>query len=154
MKRLFWIPLLMLCTGISAFAQQPEEKNVIAVIKQMFDGMKSGDTTSIRAVLDASCRLQTAFIKDGKPMLENGSITDWMKSVAGAKQRGVVLDERILSYEVRVDDNLATAWTPYELYVSEKFNHCGVDAFQLVRMETGWKIIQICDTRRKEGCKK
>jgi hypothetical protein len=44
---------------------------------------------------------------------------------------------------------MATAWTPYELYVNEKRQHCGVDAFQFYKTDKGWKIITIADTRRK-----
>lgn len=33
------------------------------------------------------------------------------------------------------------------------FSHCGIDAFQLFKDDKGeWKITQIVDTRRKEGC--
>jgi hypothetical protein len=40
----------------------------------------------------------------------------------------------------------------YVFYVGDRFSHCGVDSFQLVRISAGWRIIQIADTRRKEGC--
>jgi hypothetical protein len=38
----------------------------------------------------------------------------------------------------------------YAFYLDDQFSHCGVNAFQLVRMEAGWQIIQITDTRRRE----
>ncbi len=49
---------------------------------------------------------------------------------------------------------MAIAWTPYEFYVNDKFNHCGVDVFTLMQTAKGWKIMGIVDTRRKENCNK
>ena len=31
-------------------------------------------------------------------------------------------------------------------------SHCGINAFQLFKSSDGWKVIQITDTRNKEGC--
>jgi hypothetical protein len=131
--------------------QAPEEQAVIAVIKKLFDGMRARDTSSMRLLLHSSCRMQTAVVRNGKPDLELGSVQEWLARVA--EPRPAVLDERILSYEVRIDGTLATVWSPYEFYIGDTFSHCGVDAFQLVKTEVGWQIIQVCDTRRKQGCK-
>ncbi|HYJ79808.1 MAG TPA: hypothetical protein VEW03_09420 [Longimicrobiaceae bacterium] len=61
-------------------------------------------------------------------------------------------DERISGLEVRIDGPLATAWMNYTFYLDGRLSHCGVNAFQLARTPTGWKTIQITDTRRREGC--
>ncbi len=69
-----------------------------------------------------------------------------------AAQNANTLDERIQDYEIRIDGNLASVWTPYSFYFDGNFSHCGVNSFQLVRMAEGWKIVYLIDTRRKEGC--
>jgi hypothetical protein len=33
--------------------------------------------------------------------------------------------------------------------VDEKYSHCGVDVFMLVKTADGWKISTLADTRRK-----
>jgi hypothetical protein len=65
---------------------------------------------------------------------------------------GTNLDERILDYQIKIDGALASAWTPYNFYVNGNFSHCGVNSFQLVKMDDVWKIVYIIDTRRKEPC--
>jgi hypothetical protein len=40
----------------------------------------------------------------------------------------------------------------YRFYVGERFSHCGVDSFHLVRTADGWRIVDLADTRRREGC--
>jgi hypothetical protein len=44
-------------------------------------------------------------------------------------------------------------WVDYALYIGERFSHCGIDHFLLVKNEAGeWKILELADTRRTEGC--
>jgi hypothetical protein len=136
------------------FAQNKiEEKEVLKTIENLFDGMRKSDSTMVRNTFHSSARLQTAFFnKENKSILMTSSINDFVKSVGTPHSE--IYDERIISYKINIDENLATVWTEYAFYVGAKFSHCGVNAFQLFKTEEGWKIIQVTDTRRKEGCKK
>jgi hypothetical protein len=40
----------------------------------------------------------------------------------------------------------------YDLHVGERFSHCGVDAFDLVKLGGEWKIVSVMDTRRTTDC--
>jgi len=53
---------------------------------------------------------------------------------------------------VRVDDTVASVWAPYTFYVNGRLSHCGVNSIELLRGAEGWKITQISDTRRTDGC--
>src|SRR5436309_1278445 len=77
------------------------------------------------------------------------SIDRWLQVVDAATRE---LDERSWGSEVRIDDNLATVWVKYEFVAGGQFSHCGVDAFQLFKGPTGWKIFQVADTHRRENC--
>ena len=144
---------LFLCITFSANSQnKTEEQAVIDVIKTFFDGMRASDTTQIRKTLETSARLQTTIIdKDGYPRLVNGSMEKFIEVVGTPHEQ--IWDEKIWSYDVHVDDNLATAWTEYSFFLGEKLSHCGVNAFHLFKSTRGWKITQITDTRRFENCK-
>lgn len=140
--------LLVLC---SASAQTDERAAVIAVIQKMFDGMRAGDSAAVRSVFDPSARLQTAYVnREGQPMLRTEAISEFVQAVGTPHDQAY--DERIWSYDVRIDDRLATAWTEYTFFLGDKMSHCGVNAFQLFKSGEGWKITQITDTRRREGC--
>lgn len=153
MKKLFTFFCLIWIVFPTHAQESSEKENVIKVIKQLFDGMRQVDSAAVRSVFHPSARLQTTFTdKEGAPQLKDGSLEQFIKSV-GTPHEGLY-DERISEYIVEVDDNLATAWTPYEFYISDKFSHCGVNAFQLFKTPDGWRIIQIIDTRRKENCVK
>jgi len=147
---------LVLSLGLlgNLYAQNDLEKNdeVIAPIKQLFEGMMKKDTNMIKATFHSDATLNTAFMdKEGKSQYTSTPIDQFITGIGKipAKQK---LEEKILSYEVKIDGNLASVWTPYEFYFSDKFSHCGVNVFTLFKSEEGWVITAITDTRRREGC--
>ncbi len=149
MKIRLLFPILVAGLALGARAQNPEEAAVQATIDRLFEGMKKGDSALVHAVFYPAARLQTAFVsREGKPTLQTEPIEAFVKAVGTPHKE--VWDERVKEYNIHIDDNLATAWTPYEFYLDGKYLHEGVNAFQLFRSPQGWKIIQICDTRRKK----
>lgn len=151
MKKL--LTLLMLTVATQSFAQTDEEQ-IKATINQVFDGMRKSDSSLVRAALHPSCTLKSiGKSKTGEVRLQEDAILGWLKQI-GTKREGLMLDERLTSYDIKVDGEMAIAWTPYEFYVNDKFNHCGVNTFTFMKTEKGWKIIGIVDTRRKENCVK
>jgi len=127
------------------------EQSVIQTIKTLFDGMRAGDSTMLRSVLHPNAHLQSSYTnKEGIPVLRGGSVDSWVQSVGTPHEE--IYDEKIWSYKVRVEENLASVWTEYTFYVGEKMSHCGVNAFHVVNTADGWKISHITDTRRRENC--
>jgi hypothetical protein len=63
-----------------------------------------------------------------------------------------MFDERMANERVLIDGPYAVAWVDYTFYLGDQKSHCGVDAFQLVRRPTGWRIFGLTDTRRRESC--
>ena len=150
MKKLLFL-LTLLGFFQTVFAQSEDERAVKAVVVQLFEGMQKHDSTMIRACFHPSARMQSIGInrKTGNiEMTTENSIDGFVKSI-GSLPATSKIEERVLNYEIRLDAQMATAWTPYEFYVNEKRSHCGVDAFQFFKTEKGWKITTIADTRRK-----
>ena len=155
----FIVPLLFLIFLHHGKAQQSQtnateaqKQEVIAVIRQMFEGMKAGDSAKVSATFHPAAALHTTALREGKPVFRTESIADFLKSIASPKPAGVVYDERILRYDVQIDDTFASVWTPYQFYFNGNFIHCGVNSFQLVRLNGIWKIQYIIDTRRSSNC--
>ena len=88
--------------------------------------------------------------QDGKVSVRNEDVNEFVDFVS--KTTANDADERIAFEDIKIDGPLAMAWTPYQFYWKGSFSHCGVDAFQLVRMNDGWKIQYLIDTRRKNNC--
>lgn len=131
--------------------QAQEEMAVQQVIVSLFEGMKNKDAETLRNAFHSEATMQTVISNAAGADLGSNTVSDFVSRVIGTAE-GTVLDERILDYQIKVDGQMAAAWTPYEFYVNDKFSHCGVNSFQLIKTAEGWKITYIIDTRRKEGC--
>jgi hypothetical protein len=130
---------------------QDEQAQVIAAIHHLFNGMRAADSNQVKAAFHPDARLQTATVDaEGKPRLATTPIARFASRVGTAKPGS--LDERIWSYDVRIDQGLASVWTEYTFIANGQFSHCGVNTFHLMKTAEGWKITQVTDTRRKEKC--
>jgi hypothetical protein len=147
----FIASVILLTTFHFAKAQQLEEAAVKKTINLFFEGMKSNDTLLINTTLDSTIFFysinQTAT---GKTILQHEKLSNFLEQVA--KLKGQKIDEQLQSFDIKIDGAIAIAWTPYKFYFNDKFSHCGVNVFTMIKRESGWKILGITDTRRKQGC--
>lgn len=137
---------------VPAQTQPPtdERQQVMAVVQQLFDGMRVKDTAKMRATLHPEARLVTTGAREGVPFASSVAPAQWFAGVANAN--AAKLDERLRNPVVQVDQGLASVWAEYTFYVDDRMSHCGVDLFHLVKVPEGWRIIDLADTRRREGC--
>ncbi|WP_080236547.1 nuclear transport factor 2 family protein [Spirosoma rigui] len=135
-----------LLTTAPLLAQTPDEAAVKSTINRMFDGMGKADTTLLKPLFAPGARLQTVQNKQGIVSVKEDPIAGFITSIGKAKAGS--LDERLSGMDIRIDGDLATAWTPYAFYFNGKQSHCGANAFTLVRIAGSWKIQTIIDTRR------
>ncbi|HSJ64120.1 MAG TPA: nuclear transport factor 2 family protein [Gemmatimonadaceae bacterium] len=149
------VVLAALASPPQARAQTPsqDERDVLAVVEKLFDGMRTKDTAMMRSLFDTSARLVTTSTRDGKPVIREAKIMNFLASIGRSAPTDTLI-ERIYDPEVRVSDNLATVWMEYTFHVNSRFSHCGYDAVQLARGPEGWKIVALADTQRREGCKR
>jgi hypothetical protein len=150
-KKIAFVAGMLSFLAVASAQAQTEEKEVEAVIRSLFEGMKLKNAEQVAAAFSPDGLMQTVVQKPEGNSLGSNSVADFVKRIANTPP-GTTLDERILAYHIRVDGPLASAWTPYQFYVNDTFSHCGVNSFQLVKMAGGWKIVYIVDTRRKEPC--
>jgi hypothetical protein len=150
MKKLVLI-LTFLSFFETTFAQSADEKAVKAVVVQLFEGMQKHDSTMVRACFHPSARMQDIGENPKTGLVEIkilNTIDGWVKSI-GSMPASLQIEERELDSEIRIDAQMATAWTKYEFYRNGKISHCGIDAFQLFKTDKGWKILTLTYTRRK-----
>lgn len=146
----FLVVILLAGAVQPAPAQQPDEEAVRAVVDRLFEGMRTRDTTVMRSVFADEAQFYGVG-QDGGVRLTAPS--EFIAGVAGAPE-GLLIDEVLHDVEIRVDGPLATVWTYYDLFLSDEFEHCGYDAFVLLKVHGEWKIVALADTRRQEGCRR
>lgn len=130
-----------------------EEKAIKKTITTFFDGLHKGDSAIVSSTLHPTIKLQTTFInREGKKVLLTDSKLKVLTGIANKKPEHTYL-EKLLSWNIKVDGNLASVWTPYEFYLNGNFSHCGANSFQLFNDNGTWKIIYLVDMRRRTNCK-
>jgi hypothetical protein len=150
MKKILLLFIVVAVSG-SAFAQQSATDGVKQSINTMFDAMRKGDSTLLKSVFAKEMVLQSVSTnKEGKAVISTDSANDFAKAIG--TPHASVYDERITYGDIKIDGDLASVWAPYKFYLGDKFSHCGVDVFSLMKTAAGWKIIYIVDTRRKDNC--
>jgi hypothetical protein len=150
MRKIGVLFLLTVLTG-RLYAQQTTTDSVKQTVNTMFAAMLKGDSALMRSTFDKSMILQgIADDETGKATLTTDNVNDFLKVIG--TPHTLVYDERIVFDAIKIDGNLAVVWAPYQFYLGDKFHHCGVDVFHLMRTPSGWKIIYIVDTRRKDKC--
>lgn len=137
--------------GNLATYAQTDQAAVKATVDQLFYGMRTGDSSLVSKSFTADATLQSVSLTpEGKTSVRKDAIGGFVKAVGTPHQD--VWDERIYNLVIHIDGPMATVWAPYKFYLGEKFSHCGVNAFTLVKTESVWKIVSITDTRRKDDC--
>lgn len=128
----------------SLHAATPEEQAVLAPVNAMFDGMAKRDAAAIKQPLLPGGTM--VLMRDGKPT----QITFEAFAERVARPGTTKIEERIHDPLVRIDNDLAMVWAPFEFLVDGKVDHCGTDLFNLVRKDGTWLIASVADTGRKD----
>ena len=154
MSRIIVLLLLLVSSSVVKAQQEEKEKQAIKkVIETFFEGLHKGDSTIMKKTLHAEIKIQTtATNREGQKLLKTEERQQLLVNIARKKPSDVYL-EKLLSYDIKVDGNLASVWTPYEFYFNGKFSHCGANSFQLFNNNGTWEIIYLVDMRRRGNCK-
>jgi hypothetical protein len=130
--------MLQLGSGFSA-AQAPaaERDAVLKTVQMFFDTMTAQDVEGARKVLQEQGRFHAMRMRDGKPDVRAFANEEYFADLKASKRK---MQERIWNPEVRVSGLIATVWASYDFWIDGKFSHCGVDQFDLIKTEDGWKI--------------
>ena len=133
MRRLATILLLFIVNSYATFAQTKNEESeaVKKVITHLFEGMRKGDSSMVSQTFAKGMIMQTISGKQGDIQVKTDKPAGFLKAVGTPHPQ--IWDERITFDQVLIDDNLASVWTSYQFYIGDKFSHCGVNSFQLVK---------------------
>jgi hypothetical protein len=149
MRRLFaTLPLLAalcpLALHAASPADTPDEQAVLAPIQAMFAGMSARDAAAIKKPTMPGGVM--VLMRDGKPV--QMTFEDFATRVGkpGKEQ----IEEKIHDPLVRIDNDLAVVWAPFDFLIDGKVSHCGTDLFNLVLQDGEWRIASIADTSRND----
>jgi hypothetical protein len=135
---------------VPAGAQSADERAVLATVDRLFEGMRLADSGIVRSTFAPGARFASVEGRATPAAITYEAIDGWLSGIATSARRW---DERIYDVQVKVDGNIAQVWAPYTFYLDKAVRHCGINSLALLRDGAGWKVTQLSDTRRREGCR-
>ena len=148
MNRLLLTTMLITTLHAPPSTQTPEEQAVLAPVNALFAGMSHRDAAAIKAAFIPGATM--VLMRDGNPgQMTADSFADRVGKPSTA-QPPTQIEERIHDPLIRIDNDLAVVWAPFDFLVNGKVDHCGTDLFNLVRTNGKWLIASVADTGRKD----
>lgn len=137
MKRIIIATIAFAMLAISVAAQKDDEKAVLAVVNNLFDAMAAADAAAILAT--GTKDNQLAAVQKGRDGKTRASAINGEQFTKFFTKPGAV-KEAMYDPKVAVDGDWAMVWGRYVFFAEGRLNHCGVNQFNLVRTDAGWKI--------------
>jgi Putative lumazine-binding len=120
-----------------------DDQAVLVPINLLFQGMAKRDASAIKA----SAIPGATFVSMQYGTLHQMTFDQFAERVGAGTTH---IDERIRDPLVRIDNDLAVVWAPFEFRIEGKLHHCGTDLFNLVRNNGKWVIGSLSATLRED----
>lgn len=147
-RRVYVLALAACLLPAGRVAAQGDSAAITGVVDKLFEGMRTRDTALMRSLFVSEARM-LGLTQQGT--VRASPIDGWLSGV-GRSTPDAPWRERTWDHMIRVEGNIAQAWMQYDFHVGDRFSHCGVDALDLIRVGSEWKIVSVMDTRRTTGC--
>lgn len=152
MLRLLCAAALVLAPTAAQARPDPERAAVTAAVDRFLDAVNHDDPAELKATqLPDGMTYALIYGPDGALKVRPRSNAEWAERAGKSKAK---LLERYWSPKVMIHRDMAVFWAPYSFDVDGKRSHCGIDVFELIRLEGEWKIANAMWTIEPQGCPK
>lgn len=132
LKRL--LILTALCFSATVYGQDNSE--LLAVADEALARISEEDSAGLAALMIPEAMVYIGFEED------DGSFRVGTRTYESTRDRAIEVDlvERGWDPTVMVSGTIGIVWYPYDIYVDGEWSHCGVDIFNMIRTNDGWRI--------------
>jgi hypothetical protein len=140
--------------GPPAQADAPpgEETVVLAVMDRYLAAIAADDIQAMAAIQTPEGMTYRARATDGGTWDVVARPNSYW--VDPARVDGHTHRERYWSPTVLVHGAIAVVWAPYEFWIDGKTSHCGIDAFDFVKIDGVWRVSNAMWTVEPDACPK
>jgi hypothetical protein len=132
----------------AAAAVDPEETAAVAAVQKFFDAMAAHDADAVRAVT-----LPGGMYTAIRPAAGGGTTVSRVTVEDFAQHLRPGFHEAMWSPRVSLRGAmLATVTGPYEFQLDGKTTHCGIDVFDLAKVDGQWRVASVIWTAEPEAC--
>jgi hypothetical protein len=131
-------------------AQEADRAAVMATVDQLFGALARRDRAALLGAVVAEGRATSTGVDEaGRSEVHS---TDWTTFADRLARSTEQYRERLIDPHVHVEGDIAMIWSRYEFERNGAFSHCGIDHFDLVRIEGRWRVLNLTWTRQTVGC--
>ncbi|HEX8216305.1 MAG TPA: nuclear transport factor 2 family protein [Allosphingosinicella sp.] len=143
--------LLLTIATPAAAGERSERREILAAVQGLFDALAARDAGAVMALVVADGTIAAHVTRDGDSRLRAQRWQDWAN---GLREGGERLEERMHRPRVRIRGDMASVWTEYSFYRDGVFSHCGIDLFDMARVDGRWRILNLSFTMERDGCRR
>ena len=150
MRKIFLLIFIIgAITGNSQSTNENDKKQILEKVELFFQALEKQDTNLYKSVFMTEATGWAIRTRNDSIITSTWRTADRVKRLINPAS---IVEEKLLSYEIKVHRQIAMAWVPYTLSVSGQFSHCGVDLFTFIKTDQGWKINTCSFTVEPDGC--
>ena len=134
----------------AAIANEAEDRaTVVKMVQIFFDAMTERDVERMKSMLTPDGIFYGYREGPDGLLIVRPTHRAYADGLAQGDRK---LVEQFWEPQVLIHDRMAAEWTPYDLYVDGEFSHCGIDNFNFLKTEEGWKITGIVFSMEPDNC--
>ena len=127
-----------------------EEAAVLATMDRFFAALGNSDRVGLEeTTIPASLFASASVDSEGNEVVRFSTREALVNGLSNPDAKRI---ERYWSPTVLVQESIAAFWAPYDFHIDGEFSHCGIDSFQLFKIDGAWLIGSSSYTRETEGC--
>lgn len=122
-------------------ARTEDLRNASEIPDRLFAAMKARDAEAIRSIFMPEAQyVAIDKPRDGKGISKTRILTAEGFAKMISESKGAEFIEKMPNKEVKISGDLATVSGRYTFHVGDKLSHCGMNTFNLVKTDSGWRI--------------
>lgn len=137
------------CTHPGEEATSDEKAAVLDAVDLVLQAMAEGDIPTYSSLLTPDGMTYSQSLIDGQWNLRRRSNQEDINLIAGEKQS---IAERYWQPTVLIRGPMAVVWAPYEFRKDGIVSHCGVDVFEMLKIDGRWIMGNAMWTVEPGGC--
>jgi hypothetical protein len=140
-----------MCLGAPAAAQDGSNAAILHSVDEFLRGLNEKDAAIMAAVSTKEGMLVSHLVREGKDIVRARTFAQDLATIGEGDEtlREVYWDPTVL-----VRGNIAVVWAEYSFDLNGKRSHCGIDVFNLLKIEGAWKVTGIQYTVEPDNCPK
>lgn len=132
-------------------AQDGSNAAILKSVDEFLRGLNEKNASVMGAVSTKDGMLVSHIVREGKALVRARTFAQDLATIGEEKD---TLNEVYWDPTVLVRGNIAVVWTEYSFDLNGKRSHCGIDVFNMMKIDGAWKVTGIQYTVEPDTCPK